>query len=114
MLRQSALDLGAASSKSASEIAIGQEELAKLGMTANDILGAMPGVISAAEASGSDMAQTAEVMASSLNIFGLEATEATRVADVLAAVANGSAASINDMQYANAGLSRNWQQKAAS
>ncbi|MEW4328240.1 phage tail tape measure protein [Rossellomorea marisflavi] len=100
MLRQSALDLGAASSKSASEVAVGQEELAKLGMTANEILGAMPGVISAAEASGSDMAQTAEVMASSLNIFGLEATEATRVADVLAAVANGSAASINDMQYA--------------
>ncbi|MGD7047677.1 phage tail tape measure protein [Rossellomorea marisflavi] len=100
LLRQSALDLGAASSKSASEVAVGQEELAKLGMTANEILGAMPGVISAAEASGSDMAQTAEVMASSLNIFGLEATEATRVADVLAAVANGSAASINDMQYA--------------
>lgn len=100
LLRQSALDLGAASSKSASEVAVGQEELAKLGMTAEEILGAMPGVISAAEASGEDMAMTAEVMASSLNIFGLEASEATRVADILAETANRSAASIGDMQYA--------------
>ena len=99
-LRQSALDLGASSSKSASEVAIAQENLAALGFTANDILSAMPGVISAAEASGADMALTAETMASALNIFGLEASESTRVADILAQTANQSAADINDMSYA--------------
>jgi TP901 family phage tail tape measure protein len=99
-LRQSALELGASSSKSASEIAQGQEALAALGFTTIDILGAMPGVISAAEASGSDMAQTAEVMASTLNIFGMEASKATYVADILAKTANVSAASLTDMQYA--------------
>lgn len=99
-LRKSAIDLGASTSKSATEIAQGQESLAALGFTANDILGAMPGVISAAEASGSDMAQTAEVMASTLNIFGLEASKATKVADVLAKTANISAADLTDMQYA--------------
>lgn len=99
-LRKSALDLGASTSKSASEVAKGQEVLAALGFTAKDIIGAMPGVISAAEASGADMAKTAEVMASALNIFGLEASEANRVADVLAQTANQSAADIGDMSYA--------------
>lgn len=99
-LKKSALELGASTSKSASEVAIGQEALAALGFTVNDILGAMPGVISAAEASGADMAQTAEVMASAINIFGLKATDATKVADVLAQTANQSAADINDMSYA--------------
>jgi TP901 family phage tail tape measure protein len=46
--------------------------MAAMGMNANDIISAMPGVISAAEASGSDMAQTADVMASTLNIFSLK------------------------------------------
>lgn len=95
-----ALELGASTSKSASEVAKGMEELAAMGFTATEVIGAMPGVISAAEASGSDMAQTAEVMASTLNIFGLEAAEANRVADILAKTANISAASLTDMQYA--------------
>jgi TP901 family phage tail tape measure protein len=99
-LRESALELGASTSKSATEIAQGQESLAALGFTANEIIGAMPGVISAAEASGSDMAQTAEVMASTLNIFGMEASKATDVADILAKTANVSAADLTDMQYA--------------
>ncbi|MEH7119080.1 phage tail tape measure protein [Neobacillus vireti] len=99
-LRKSAMELGASSSKSATEIAQGQEALAALGFTTKDILGAMPGVIAAAEASGSDMAQTAEVMASTLNIFGLSASKATDVADVLAKTANISAANLTDMQYA--------------
>ncbi|MGM0836047.1 MAG: phage tail tape measure protein [Bacillota bacterium] len=99
-LRQSALDLGASTSKSAVEVALGQESLAALGFTANEVISAMPGVISAAEASGADMAQTAEVMASTLNIFAMEASNATKVADILAKTANMSAADITDMQHA--------------
>ncbi|WP_427137217.1 phage tail tape measure protein [Psychrobacillus psychrodurans] len=99
-LKDVALELGASTSKSASEVAKGMEELAAMGFTANEVIGAMPGVISAAEASGSDMAQTAEVMASTLNIFGKEANEAGKVADILAQTANVSAASLTDMQYA--------------
>ncbi|WP_180530701.1 phage tail tape measure protein, partial [Staphylococcus haemolyticus] len=62
-----AVDLGAKTSLSASEVAKGMEELAALGMNTNQIMKAMPGVISAAEASGSDLATTATIMASSLN-----------------------------------------------
>lgn len=99
-LTDTALELGASTSKSASEVAIGMENMAAMGFTANEIMAAMPGIISAAEASGSDMAQTADVVSSSLNIFGMKATEASRVADILAQTANQSAADITDMQYA--------------
>ena len=95
-----AIELGANTSKSAQEVALGMEELAALGFDAKEIMGAMPGVIAAAEASGSDMAQTSKVMASAMNAFGLEATESTHIADVLAQTANQSAADITDMEYA--------------
>lgn len=99
-LKESALELGASTSKSATEVAVAQENLAALGFTSKDIIAAMPGVISAAEASGADMAQTADVVASALNIWGIEAGKASRVADVLAESANRTAADITDMQYA--------------
>ncbi|WP_210130335.1 phage tail tape measure protein, partial [Staphylococcus sp. GDX8P54P] len=69
------VDLGAKTSLSASEVAKGMEELAALGMNTNQIMKAMPGVISAAEASGSDLATTATIMASSLNSFNLKASD---------------------------------------
>lgn len=99
-MEQAALDLGASTSKSASEVAQGMELMAAMGYNATQIIAAMPGVIAAAEASGEDMARTAEVVSAALNSFGLEASEASRVADVLAQVANMSAAGINDMGYA--------------
>lgn len=91
-----AVDLGAKTSLSASEVAKGMEELAALGMNTNQIMKAMPGVISAAEASGSDLATTATIMASSLNSFNLKASDSGHVADLLATAANDSAA---DVQY---------------
>lgn len=98
-MRDAALQLGASTSKSAGEVAIGMENMAAMGFTVNEVLAAMPGVISAAEASGEDMALVADVVASSLRSFGLEASESTRIADVLAQTANISAAGIQDMAY---------------
>ena len=92
-----AVDLGAKTSKSANEVAKGMEELAaSLGFNAKQTMEAMPGVISAAEASGAEMATTATVMASAINSFGLKASDANHVADLLARSANDSAA---DIQY---------------
>lgn len=92
-----AIDLGAKTSKSAAEVAQGMEELAALGFNAQQIMKAMPSVISASEASGADMAETATIMASSLNAFGLEAKDSGHVADLLAMAANKSAADISYM-----------------
>ena len=75
-----AVDLGAKTSKSASEVAKGMQELASLGFDAKQTMEAMPGVISASEASGAELATTAQVMASSINAFGLKASDATHVA----------------------------------
>ncbi|MBO1515057.1 phage tail tape measure protein [Metabacillus bambusae] len=99
-LEASALELGASTSKSASEVAIAFEDMAAKGFNANEIMAAMPGVIAAAEASGSDLALTADVVSSALNGFQLEASEASRIADILAKTANISAASMDDMGYA--------------
>jgi TP901 family phage tail tape measure protein len=98
-LEEAALELGSSTSKSATEVAQGFEIMATMGYNANQIIAAMPGVIAAAEASGEDMALVADTVSSALNAFGLEASEASRVADVLAQAANDSAAGIQDMQY---------------
>ncbi|MGG3951088.1 phage tail tape measure protein [Geobacillus thermodenitrificans] len=98
-LEKASLDLGASTSKSATEVAQGMEIMAAMGYNTNQILAAMPGIIAAAEASGEDMALVADTVSAALNSFGLEAAEAARVADVLAQAANDSAAGIQDMQY---------------
>ncbi|RVT57409.1 phage tail tape measure protein [Niallia taxi] len=99
-MKQAAIDLGANTSKSATEVSGAMTELAAKGFDANQVIAAMPGIISAAEASGEDLAMTSDTVSSALNIWGLEAGEAGRVADVLAESANSTAAGILDMQYA--------------
>ncbi|CAM5794825.1 phage tail tape measure protein [Brevibacillus borstelensis] len=99
-MSKSAMELGASSSKSASEVAQGMEMMAAMGFQANEIIAAMPGVISAAEASGEDMALVADTMAVSIRAFGLEAKQSTHVADVLSKTANISAANLQGMAYA--------------
>lgn len=99
-MTQAALDLGASTSLSSSEVAIAMTDLASKGFDANQVIAAMPGVISAAEASGEDLALTANTVASALNGFQLEADQSGRVADILAMTANKTAAGIEDMSYA--------------
>lgn len=96
-MKDQAIDLGAKTSLSASEVSEGMLELSKKGFTANQTMKAMPGIISAAEASGASMADTSNVMASAIRGFGLEAKDSGHVADVLAEAANKSSADIGDM-----------------
>jgi TP901 family phage tail tape measure protein len=98
-LKNQSLDLGAKTSLSASEIAKGQEQLAASGFKVNEILSSMPGVISAVEASGEDMATVSEIMAAAIRGFGLEAEQSGHMADVFAMAANRSNASVADMGY---------------
>lgn len=99
-LKNLAIELGAKTTKSASEVAAGMLEMAKAGFSVNQIMEAMPGLIAASEASGEDMARTTEVVTAALNGFGLEASKASHVADVLAEAANRTNADINDLGYA--------------
>lgn len=96
-LNDLAIELGAITSFSASEAAAGMENLASAGFSVNDIMSAMPGLLDLAAVSGGDVAGAAEVAASALNAFGLEATEAGHVADVFARAAADTNAEALDM-----------------
>lgn len=93
-LRQQAIQLGSDTAFSASEAAQGMENLAAAGFTTNEIMSAMPGMLDLAAASGEDLANSADIAASTLRGFGLEASEAGHVADVLAENANRTNSSV--------------------
>lgn len=99
-LTQTALELGAKTSLSASESALAMDELAAGGFSVNAIIKAMPGIIAGAEASGEDLALVSSTVSSALSVWGLEAEKASKVSDVLAKSANISAASVEDFSYA--------------
>lgn len=96
-LNQQALQLGADTSFSAGEAANAMLELGKAGLDTQQIMGAIPGVMSLAAAGGVNLEQAASLAAASLNTFGLEATDVAYVADLMANAANASSASIEDL-----------------
>lgn len=96
-LNKTAIKLGASSSLSSSEVAKGMDELAAKGMNARQIIEAMPGLVSATEASGESLDVVSDVVTSALNSYGMQAREASRVADIIAMSANQSAADVIDL-----------------
>lgn len=110
MMRQKASQFGADFPISATQAAEGMDRLAAAGYDANQVVGVMPSVITAAVASGEDLATTSDVVSNALNIWNLKqgdiAANAMRVADVVQMAANKSSLGMNDfgvaMQYAGA------------
>lgn len=110
LLRDAAMDAGARTVYSASEAAMAIEELAKAGVSTADILsGGLDGALDAAAAGGMAVAETAELMASTLKQFQLDGTDAAHVADLLAAAAGKAQGGMQDMGAAlsQAGLVAN-------
>ncbi|WP_242951501.1 phage tail tape measure protein [Clostridium kluyveri] len=95
-LREQAIELGADTAFSATEAAEGQENLASAGFKTSEILEAMPGMLDLAAAGNVDIATASDIAGSSLRGFGLEASQATHVADVLAKAAADTNAGITD------------------
>lgn len=83
-LRNQAKDLGATTQFSASQAAEGMEFLARAGFEVDDIYSALPGVLDLAAASGTDLGRAADITSDIMSGFGIAATEAGHVADVLA------------------------------
>jgi TP901 family phage tail tape measure protein len=97
-LRQSAIDLGASSVYSASQVAEGFATLGAAGISdVNQMMAAMPGILDMAAASGADFAQSTEIAVGAMNAFHLQAQDVTHISDVLAAGAAASAVSISDL-----------------
>jgi TP901 family phage tail tape measure protein len=82
-LTKTAKDLGASTSFSATQAAEGMQYLSMAGYKTNDIIAAMPGLLSAAAAGQTDLGTTADITSNILSGFGLQAKETSRVADVL-------------------------------
>ncbi len=97
-LRQLALKLGADTKFSAGEAAEAMYELASAGFSVAETSDALPGVLSLAAASNVDLADAAEISSNALRGFGLDASESTHVADVLAEAVNHSSVEMQDLQ----------------
>lgn len=96
-LSDQALHLGAVTSFSAGEAATAMLELGKAGLETEEIMAAIPGVLDLAAAGGVSLGEAANLTASTLNAFNLEAAESARIANIMAAAANASAADISDL-----------------
>lgn len=96
-LRQKAIDLGADTAFSASEVAVAMTEMAKAGWSSQQIMEGMQGVLDATAASGEDLATVSTIIADAITTFGLSASESTRVADLLSQAANAGTISVSDL-----------------
>lgn len=74
-------------------------ELAKGGFSANDAMESARGTLQLAAAAQISAAEAATIQADALHAFGLKATDAAKVADVLANVANASTGEMTDFAY---------------
>lgn len=96
-LRKQALDLGAATRYSATESAVAQTELAKAGLTAQQILGGgLQSALALAAAGNLDLGQAAGIAANSMKQFKMSAGELPGIADALATAANVTTADVKD------------------
>lgn len=97
-LREAAVNAGADTAFSAKEAAQGIDELAKAGVSTQDILGGgLTGALSLAAAGSLDVGEAAEIAASALTQFKLSGDKVPHLADLLAAAAGKAQGSVQDM-----------------
>lgn len=99
-LTQKARDLGKdtdLAGVTASKAASAMVELSKAGLSVKDTIDAAKGVMSLAKAGNIEYAEAATIAASALNAFSMKGSDATKVADALAAGANASQADLSDL-----------------
>lgn len=97
-IRAKALQLGADTRYSANEIADSFIELGKSGVKAQDIIdGIGEAVANLSSATDIPLADSATSLTTILNTFGLAATDAVRVVDLLAGAANSSSIDVQEL-----------------
>ena len=96
-LEAEAKRLGATTKFTATESANAMEVMARAGFKDREILAGVGPILSAAAASGLEIAEVADHVSNALKGMGLEATEAGRVADVLALASSKTNSSIGSL-----------------
>jgi TP901 family phage tail tape measure protein len=90
-LAASAQELGRTTVFTAIQVAELQEEFARLGFSTEEILAAQAATLDLASATGESLSSAAAIAGSSMRAFGLEASQITRVTNVMGASFTGSA-----------------------
>lgn len=100
-LREAAVNAGADTAFSAAEAAGAIDELAKAGVSTENVLnGGLSGALSLAAAGSLEVGKAAEIAASALTQFGLKGEDIPHIADLLAAGAGKAQGSVEDMGMA--------------
>ncbi len=100
LLRNAAIEQGSKSVFSASQAAKAQELLGQSGQKTREIIASLPSVLELAAAGQTDLAFAAELSASTLKQFSLDAEESSRVSNVLAASSSTSLATLEKLGFA--------------
>ncbi len=96
-LRAAAIEAGASTVYSASDSADAINDLGKAGMSVTDILtGGLTGALNLAASDGMAVGDAAEYMANALSMFQLKGSQASQVADTLAAGAGKAVGNVSD------------------
>lgn len=96
-LKNKATELGASTAWSASQISEAMQYMALAGWDANQMLEGTAGILSAASATGEDLATVCDIITDGLSAFGMQASESSRFADVLASTATNANTTIEMM-----------------
>lgn len=100
-MRAAALQAGKDTAFSATAAARAEEELAKAGLSTQDVLsGGLRGALDLAAAGSMDVGEAGQVAATALNQFGLAGKDIPHVADLLAAGAGKAQGEVHDMAMA--------------
>lgn len=97
-LKDAAEEAGTTTRFTASQAADALFYLSSAGLDATQSVKALDGVLLLAGATGSDLAQSAQAVTSTLSQFGLEASQASDVANVFAAANSNSQATLDKLQ----------------
>lgn len=92
-----ALELGASTSWSASQVADGMTALGRMGFNPSEIVNAISPVMDLARGLGVTVDEAADMLGASLNQFGVGASEAVKYADILTKATNAAAISATEL-----------------
>ena len=99
-LEANAKRLGSSTMFTASQVAGLQLELSKLGLTPEEINKSTDSILSLAQATGHDLAESATIVAATMNSFSMEASESIRVADMFAVASSNAAIDMEKLSVA--------------
>lgn len=92
-----ALELGASTSWSASQVADGMTALGRMGFNPSEIVNAISPVMDLARGLGVTVDEAADMLGASLNQFGVGANESVKYADILTKATNAAAISATEL-----------------